>query len=219
MCGTQGSQSAERSAIQPLQGWELGLTPTQGCAALALGCARPSLEKEDRRCRGLHGLETFSGDPAGPNPARQRLATSRKRVLRGGPKWPLRSVDSEGEGCVIEPRNKQMLGSSGSQDAATAPECRYRRGTPGSAGVVEQGIRPSGSPQEPGRPSRLAARTTGWAPGDQNNPGPRARVSVPCGSEPTGTGCELWREGERSVHGGGGSRSAPVVPRRPGNEP
>ena len=29
--------------------------------------------------------ETFIGDPAGPNPARQRLATSRKRVLRGGP--------------------------------------------------------------------------------------------------------------------------------------
>ena len=37
MCGTEGSQLAERSNVQPLQGWGVGMTPTQGCAALALG--------------------------------------------------------------------------------------------------------------------------------------------------------------------------------------
>ena len=37
MCGTEGSQLAERSDVQPLQGWGVGMTPTQGCAALALG--------------------------------------------------------------------------------------------------------------------------------------------------------------------------------------
>ena len=39
------------------------------------------------------------------NPARQSLASSRKRVLRGGGRPPLRSVDSESRCRAIEPRN------------------------------------------------------------------------------------------------------------------
>jgi len=38
------------------------------------------------------------------NPTRQGLASHRKRVLRGGQQWPLRSVDSQHQGRVIEPR-------------------------------------------------------------------------------------------------------------------
>jgi len=37
MCGTEGPHLAARAAIQPFQGWGMGRTPTQGCAALALG--------------------------------------------------------------------------------------------------------------------------------------------------------------------------------------
>ena len=37
MCGTEGSQLAERSDVQPFQGWGVGTAPTQGCATLALG--------------------------------------------------------------------------------------------------------------------------------------------------------------------------------------
>ena len=39
------------------------------------------------------------------NPVRQSRASSRKRVLRGGGRLPLRSVDSEVKRCTIEPRN------------------------------------------------------------------------------------------------------------------
>src|SRR5438270_7754070 len=39
------------------------------------------------------------------NPTRQSLASSRKRVLRGGQRWPLRSVDSQCQGRAIEPRD------------------------------------------------------------------------------------------------------------------
>ena len=45
------------------------------------------------------------------NPARQRLATSRERVLRGVGEPALRSVDSECAGRVIEPRNKFVVGA------------------------------------------------------------------------------------------------------------
>src|SRR5260370_33177997 len=38
------------------------------------------------------------------NPTRQGLASHRKRVLRGGQQWPLRSGDSQHQGRVIEPR-------------------------------------------------------------------------------------------------------------------
>ena len=37
MCGPEGPQLAARAAIQPFQGWGMERTPTQGCAALALG--------------------------------------------------------------------------------------------------------------------------------------------------------------------------------------
>ena len=51
-------------------------------------------------------LRNLSLQPCGlANPARQSLASSRKRVLRGGRKLQLRSVDSESQCRAIEPRN------------------------------------------------------------------------------------------------------------------
>ena len=46
------------------------------------------------------------------NPTRQSLASSRKRVLRGGQRWPLRSVDSQCQGRAIEPREFYPRGPS-----------------------------------------------------------------------------------------------------------
>ena len=40
------------------------------------------------------------------NPVRQSRASSRKRVLRGGGRPSLRSVDSQVKRCAIEPRNQ-----------------------------------------------------------------------------------------------------------------
>jgi hypothetical protein len=37
MCGIDGPQLVERSDIQPFQGWEFGMPPTQGGASLTLG--------------------------------------------------------------------------------------------------------------------------------------------------------------------------------------
>jgi hypothetical protein len=66
-------------------------------------------EKPGKEVRYLNDSEILRRNPAGENPARQRLAASRKRVLRvpttaaaGG---STRSVDSEGRGRVMEPRN------------------------------------------------------------------------------------------------------------------
>ena len=48
--------------------------------------------------------ETFRWNPVGNQSHPVELASSRKRVLRGGQRWSLRSVDSECLGPAIEPR-------------------------------------------------------------------------------------------------------------------
>ena len=50
-------------------------------------------------------MKPFDGTLRVSNPARQSRASSRKRVLRGGGRPSLRSVDSEIKRRVIEPRN------------------------------------------------------------------------------------------------------------------
>ena len=50
-------------------------------------------------------MKPFIGTLRVTNPVRQSRASSRKRVLRGGGRPSLRSVDSEIKRCVIEPRN------------------------------------------------------------------------------------------------------------------
>ena len=50
-------------------------------------------------------MNPFIGTLRVPNPARQSWTSSRKRVLRGGGRPSLRSVDSEIKRSVIEPRN------------------------------------------------------------------------------------------------------------------
>ena len=50
-------------------------------------------------------MKPFIGTLRVTNPVRQSRASSRKRVLRGGGRPSLRSVDSEIKRCAIEPRN------------------------------------------------------------------------------------------------------------------
>ena len=50
-------------------------------------------------------MKPFTGTLRVTNPVRQSRASSRKRVLRGGGRPPLRSVASQIKRCVIEPRN------------------------------------------------------------------------------------------------------------------
>ena len=52
-----------------------------------------------------HNVKPFDGTLRVTNPVRQSRASSRKRVLRGGRRLSLRSVDSEIKRYVIEPRN------------------------------------------------------------------------------------------------------------------
>ena len=73
---------------------DLGAVREHRCARLSLGKGEDDVAIP----------KPYSGDPAGESPARQRLATSRKRVLRGRGATHPRSVDSESEGRAIEPR-------------------------------------------------------------------------------------------------------------------
>ena len=91
------------------------------------------------------------------NPVRQSRASSRKRVLRGGGRPSLRSVDSEIKRCVIEPRNflvvSPRLGQSrGPSQALATPGPTSVPGHTGVGGTWRMIIRVS---RELGRPCRL----------------------------------------------------------------
>ena len=66
-------------------------------------------------------MKPFIGTLRVTNPVRQSRASSRKRVLRGGGRPPLRSVDSEIKRCVIEPRNHPRREPSSLSEAGAAP--------------------------------------------------------------------------------------------------
>jgi hypothetical protein len=94
----------------------------------------------------------FAGTLRVTNPVRQSLASSRKRVLRGGRRLPLRSVDSQCLGRAIEPRKiiAGVLALVSRGDHAGTPSWR---GVTGSAGVEEQGQGTPGIPRNVGDPS------------------------------------------------------------------
>src|SRR5271157_4605067 len=85
-----------------------------------------SLRQEARERRIVTDVKPFIGTQRVNNPVRQSRASSRKRVLRGGGRLPLRSVDSEIQRCVIEPRNFLVVSprrgqSRGPSQALAAP--------------------------------------------------------------------------------------------------
>jgi hypothetical protein len=95
--------------------------------------------QEARERRKRLELGNLSLEPCGlTNPTRQSLASTRNRVLRGGRRLSLRSVDSECLGRAIEPRKiiaraVVLVSHGGRADTALWP------GVPGPAGVEEQG--------------------------------------------------------------------------------
>ncbi len=124
-------------------------------------------------------LRNLSLEPCGlTNPARESLASNRKRVLRGGRRLPLRSVDSKCLGRAIEPRKiiagavvlvshggrastplwQACLVPPGSENRAKAHE--------GSPGTWEPRPSPSQEPEETGiTNSRSNLSLTSWAVG------------------------------------------------------
>jgi hypothetical protein len=86
-------------------------------------------------------VKPFIGTLRVTNPARQSWTSSRKRVLRGGGRPPLRSVDSEIKRCAIEPRNIVVASLRfghlrGPSQALATPG---PTGVPGRTGVREHG--------------------------------------------------------------------------------
>jgi hypothetical protein len=155
-------------------------------------------------------LKPSVADPAGGSPARQRLATSRKRVLRGGGA----TLPAKRRQRVRMPRDRAskepMVGAgalmyvTGSIDAPQWPGAEV---PPGS----ESGARAQGSAQEPGRPQCLRGKAAGWATGEQRPGLAGARRPASCESESTGVLTVPPSEGERSEAGRAlGSRSAPI---------
>jgi hypothetical protein len=98
------------------------------------------------------------------SPARQSLASSRKRVLRGGRRLPLRSVDSESQCRAIEPRNLCLREPPLLTQAGAAPGRLNGLACFGPTGVQEQGVRTRGSLGHLRDPA-ISVVTVGWSPG------------------------------------------------------
>lgn len=187
--------SAWRSG--PRGGWGSGRGVGEGCQELMVECARPSLGLEEAEA------ETIERSPAGPNPARQRLTSSRKRVLRGRGRPRQRSVDSERAGRVIEPRKQSTTGADAVQRAEGSTGAPSRSGAEVPSGS-ESGARAHwGSPGTWEISSSLSF-TTGW--GTRTPPparGWRARRprerTASTGRVPAREGNGARRDGRRGV--------------------
>jgi hypothetical protein len=155
------------------------------------------------------------------NPTRQRLATSRKRVLRGPiPQGRLRSVDSEAEGRVNEPRKAH---------------CRW--GRPRIVKGRQHSCAAMAWHEEPDRGQRARHTATGVAPGTWEIPSspPKkvpARVPADQRSRLAARGTPMPQERTRGRTGGtagtratesgrrgDGKSESSTVPRKLGNRP
>ncbi len=100
----------------------------------------------------LETQKPFVGTLRVANPARQSLAGSRKRVLRGDERSSLRSVDSQCQGRVIEPR-KLIVGVLALVSRGDHADTSQWPDVFGPAGVGEQGQGTSGVSGNLGDPS------------------------------------------------------------------
>ena len=89
------------------------------------------------------------------NPARQSLASSRKRVLRGGGRPPLRSVDSESQCRATEPRNLLLAGATVVVTSGGRAEAPQWPGVLRSYRGPRTGRRDTRVAREPERPCRF----------------------------------------------------------------
>jgi len=88
--------------------------------------------------------ETLRRGPVGNQSHPVEPASSRKRVLRGGGRLPLRSVDSQAESLDIEPRNFSRREPSFLTQAGAAAARRYGLALPLPPGSKTQANRPQG---------------------------------------------------------------------------
>ena len=102
-------------------------------------------------------MKPFAGTLRVTNPVRQSRASSRKRVLRGGGRPPLRSVDSEIKRCVIEPRNFLVVSLRRGQTRGPRQALATLGpiSVPGHTGVGGTWRMITRVPRELGRPCRL----------------------------------------------------------------
>ena len=121
-----------------------------------------SLLRSWKQALAAGGDEAFPGQRV-TNPARQSLASSRKRVLRGEGRPSLRSVDSECQGRAIEPR-KLLVGALVVDDAGAAPaapQWSWRAVPPGSESRAKAHEGSPGTWEALPSPPTCPARETG----------------------------------------------------------
>ena len=170
--------------------------PSYRVEVVGVGVALRRVQRQGNRCHSVQASlrkekETRTRkpfmQPCGlTNPARQSLASSRKRVLHGGRRLPLRSVDSESQCRAIEPPAKpgdgiHVPGLLHRHRLATRDFPAYTKGRGGGRGRTEQrGLcgGPGGKPPVPAGPSEVrhvpgASGTSGPHPqgrlGDRNS--------------------------------------------------
>jgi hypothetical protein len=141
------------------------------------------------------------------NPARERLATTRKRTLRSVTARGARSVWSECQSRVIESRNSDdrsglsdcARGGSTDMHAVSrgilSARAMCMEAGPGSENVAEAywGIRGSWE-----SPRVLLTRCRNWAKPAEQRPGVSAKLTVAGASEEEGASAEPASEGNRS---------------------
>ena len=150
-------------------------------------------------------LRNLSSEPCGlTNPARQSLASSRKRVLRGEGRPSLRSVDSQCPGRAIEPRKiiAGVLALVSRGDRVDTPQWP---GVSGPAGVEEQGQGTRGFPGNLGAPS-VSTDISGSGTG---TPTPRAHGPASGRWEQTGRKGGIAKRRQRSAARGRTGVGAP----------
>ena len=148
--------------------------------------------------------ETFRADPAGERPARQRPATSRKRVLRGGGATLTTKRRQRARGPARLSLERLTHEGADVVNGAAAASSAERRGTRSLRGL-RAGRAPQGFVQEPGRPRRLRGIVPGGQPAIKG-PGSRAAGAPPPRERtrtrtavPPSEGNEARREGRRGV--------------------
>jgi hypothetical protein len=159
-------------------------------------------------------------DPAGERPARQGWppAGNESCVAMGRP--ILRSVDSEDDGCVIEPRNQACRGSRTHWKQRRQHRSTQRGLVPRSPRGQRTTASVQGFAQEPGRSHHLRRQKSRKDRRQQPVQACGRQVSAPPRERIDGHRYGTAERRKRSDAGKRmGSQSAPTVPRRRGNRP
>ena len=185
------------------------LAPAPRCEARVAGAAVYIIAPGKLGRGGSHVGRNLSMGLRGNQPSRQRLATSRNRVLRGTgvtraakrTQGVRRPRDSASKNCMMVGGPRSLCQRGEYRGAVVA-----RR--QGPTGVKERGIRTMGSPRNLGGPVLSIHKDRLGHTAERTSPGPREPRSCPW-ERNEGAGMVLPSEGNEARRDGGGKSQLP----------